>query len=96
LNYHFSFSVVTNEKSAEKSADKGTEKAAGKVSEDKPVDKNVLVPAQEINLTRDFRFDPNNVLATAEEEEKVQQDLVKFAVRQMLRRIQSHLKQPSQ
>ena len=98
LNYHFKFSVVAIEKNSEKSTEKNSDKSTVKAkdSDDKPVDNNVLVPAQEINLTRDFRFDPNNVLATAAEEEKVQQDLVKFAVRQMLRRIQTHLKQPNQ
>jgi len=98
LNYLFSFSVISNSPAVttnEQAAGKVSNSTAGEQSEsasEKPADNNILVPTQEINLTRDFRFDPNNVLATAEEEKKVRQDLVKFAVRQMLRRIQAHFK----
>ena len=96
LNYLLSFSVIAASVSANEEA---TETVSDSVVGDQPesaskktADKKILVPTQKIKLTRDFRFDPNNVLATAEEEKKVQQGLVKFAVRQMLRRIQSQLK----
>lgn len=55
----------------------------------------VLVPNQKIELTRDFRFDPNNVLAKDAEEAQIRADLIDFAVRQLIRRISATLKQKS-
>jgi LPS-assembly lipoprotein len=54
-----------------------------------------LVPNQKIELTRDFRFDPNNVLAKDAEEAQIRTDLIGFAVRQLMRRINTTLKQKS-
>ncbi len=88
LNYRFSFSVTANN-----SAGVESESNPGNAAEKSP-DQTVLVPFQQIKLTRDFRFDPNNVLATGAVEKQLQSELVRFAVRQMLRRIQSHLNQP--
>jgi len=52
-----------------------------------------LVPAQTITMVRDYTFDPNNVLAKGNEEAQLRQDMIGFAVRQMLRRIDSALGQ---
>lgn len=46
-----------------------------------------LVPGQKIQLLRDFRFDPNNVLAKDAEETQIKTEMIDFAVRQMMRRI---------
>ena len=51
-----------------------------------------IVPEQKIELSRDFRFDPDNVLAKDAEEAQIRKDMISFAVRQMMRRIDSHLK----
>lgn len=51
-----------------------------------------IVALQQINLTRDYRFDPDNVLAKDAEETQIRLDMVKFSVRQMMRRVQSQLK----
>ena len=58
----------------------------------KKADGEVIVPQQKIDLSRDFRFDPNNVLAKDAEEVQIRKDMISFAVRQMMRRIDSHLK----
>ena len=55
----------------------------------------ILVPSQQISLARDFRFDPDNVLATDAQEKQKRLELVKFSVQQVLRRIQSILKSPA-
>lgn len=55
-------------------------------------DGELIVPRQKIDLTRDYRFDPNNVLAKDAEEAQIRKEMVSFAVRQMMRRIDSHLK----
>jgi len=52
----------------------------------------ILVPSQKIELNRDFRFDPNNVLAKDAEEKQIRSDMINFAVRQMMRRIDAILK----
>ena len=58
----------------------------------KKPDGEVLVPPQKIDLARDFRFDPDNVLAKDAEEAQIRKDMTSFAVRQMMRRIESHFK----
>lgn len=80
LDYRFTFSVHTNEVKQENTTDKSVS------------DKKILVPAQQINLTRDFRFDPNNILATDAQERQIRLEMVRFAVQQVIRRIRSHLK----
>jgi LPS-assembly lipoprotein len=82
LNYQFTFSVVENNKGQ-----------SG--NQDQSVNNRILVPPQKINFTRDFRFDPNNVLATDAEEKQIRLEMVRFAVRQMMRRIRSSLKYSS-
>lgn len=52
----------------------------------------VLVPNQKIELNRDYRFDPNNVLAKDAEEAQIRTDMIIFAVRQLMRRIDASLK----
>lgn len=82
LNYRFSFSVHTNQSGSRQES----------VS-DKSINENtILIPSQQISLARDFRFDPDNVLATDAQEKQKRLELVKFSVQQVLRRIQSILK----
>jgi len=52
----------------------------------------VIVKNQRILLTRDYKFDPDNVLAKDAEETQIRTDMVKFSVRQMMRRVDSQLK----
>lgn len=52
-----------------------------------------LVPSQKIELNRDFRFDPNAVLAKDTEEKQIRADMTRFAVNLMLRRIDASLRQ---
>ena len=55
----------------------------------------LLVPSQKITLTRDYRFDPNNVLAKDAEEAQIRKDMIEFSVRQLMRRIDANLKRKS-
>ncbi len=55
----------------------------------------VLVPTQPVNLLRDYKFDPDNVLAKDTEEVQLRKALVIAAVQQMMRRIDAGLKHPS-
>lgn len=48
----------------------------------------------EVVLLRDYRFDPNNVLASGVQEEMLQTEMRRYAVRQILRRLQSSLRSP--
>lgn len=52
-----------------------------------------LMPNQKIELNRDFRFDPNAVLAKDAEEKQIRADMVRFAVQQLIRRVDAALKQ---
>ena len=58
----------------------------------KSADGEVIVPNQPISVTRDYQFDPNNILAKDAEEAQIRADMVKFSVRQMMRRVNSQLK----
>ncbi len=58
----------------------------------KSSDGEEIVPNQAISVTRDYQFDPNNVLAKDAEEAQIRADMVKFSVRQMMRRVNSQLK----
>ncbi len=60
-----------------------------KISE---ADGSVIIKNQEISLIRDFQFDPNNVLATDAQEAQIRTNMVKFSVRQMMRRVDSQIK----
>ena len=80
LIYRFVFTVTTrNDKQ-----DKGADSTAN--------NQTILVPSQRISITRDFRFDPNNILATDAQEKQIRVEMVRFSVQQVLRRIQSHFK----
>lgn len=57
----------------------------------KPLHTKVLVPSQKIYLNRDFRFDPNNVLATEALERQVRLEMTRLSVQQMMRRIRAYL-----
>lgn len=54
-----------------------------------------LVPQQKIDLTRDYRFDPNNVLAKDTEESEIRTEMIRFSVSQAMRRINAILKSKS-
>lgn len=54
-----------------------------------------LVPSQQIELNRDYRFDPNNVLAKDAEEAQIRKEMISFSVRQLMRRVEASLKQKS-
>lgn len=54
----------------------------------------VLVPRQTVNQLRDYKFDPDNVLAKDTEEALLRKSLVTFAVSQIMRRIDAGLKHP--
>jgi len=56
------------------------------------VDNELIIPNQSVSVTRDYKFDPNNVLAKDAEEKQIRTDMIKFSVRQMMRRIDSQLK----
>jgi outer membrane lipopolysaccharide assembly protein LptE/RlpB len=42
-----------------------------------------------VTLLRDYRFDPDNVLASGSQEAALQNEMRRYAVRQILRRLQS-------
>ncbi len=52
-------------------------------------DGSVLAGRDEVSLLRDYRYDPENVLASVTQEEVLQNEMRRFAVRQILRRLQS-------
>lgn len=54
-----------------------------------------LVPTQKIEFTRDYRFDPDNVLAIETEEARIRSEMVRFSVVQAMRRINAILKSKS-
>lgn len=51
-----------------------------------------LVPNQKVKSKREYRFDPNNVLASDSEVKRLQKDMIRFSVQQMLRRINASLR----
>jgi LPS-assembly lipoprotein len=51
-----------------------------------------LIPLQKIELTRDYRFDPGNVLAKDTEEAQLRNEMIRFSVSQAMRRINAMLK----
>lgn len=51
-----------------------------------------LVEEQTVNTVRELSFDPDNVLSTSDEEQRLRKDMVQFGVRQMLVRINISLK----
>lgn len=53
--------------------------------------KNVMVDTQKIEVIRDYRFNPNSVLAMDTEEAKIRSDMIKFAVNQLIRRVNATL-----
>lgn len=50
-----------------------------------------LIPEQVVTSKREYSFDPANVLATGGEVERLQQDMVRINVQQMMRRINAGL-----
>jgi len=57
----------------------------------------IVHPAATVGVTRDYAFDPNNVLGKAQEESLLRDDMRKQAVNQMLRRLArgTHLEHPT-
>ena len=55
-----------------------------------------LVPMQKIEFTRDYRFDPDNVLAKETEEAQIRSEMIQFSVKQAMRRINAILKSKSE
>ncbi len=55
----------------------------------KTPDGHRLTPPRSVSLQREYTFDPNNVLATGNEEGVLRQDMIGLAVRQMLRQLQT-------
>jgi len=60
---------------------------------DDPDGTNRVVP-QSINLRRQYRYDPNQTLAKADEESRLLREMREDAVRQMLRRLKAGLDNP--
>jgi LPS-assembly lipoprotein len=59
-------------------------------------DNEELIPLQKIELTRDYRFDPGNVLAKDTEEAQLRSEMVRFSVSQAMRRINAMLQNKPQ
>ena len=55
-----------------------------------------LIPLQKIELTRDYRFDPGNVLAKDTEETQLRNEMIRFSVSQAMRRINAMLRNKPQ
>lgn len=56
--------------------------------------KQTLLPAQTVYQLRDYKFDPDNVLATDTEETILRKALIAAATQQILRRIEAGLRNP--
>lgn len=59
----------------------------------KDTDGKILVPLQHIQINRDFRFDPNAVLAKDNEEQQIRSDMIRRGVHQLIRRVDASMKQ---
>lgn len=59
----------------------------------KTAEGKILIPLQSIQINRDFRFDPNAVLAKDSEEQQIRKEMVRRGVHQLIRRIDASLKQ---
>jgi LPS-assembly lipoprotein len=55
----------------------------------------VIADRQELQLLRDYSFDPDNVLGSGGQEALLQTELRRYAARQILRRVQSLARQPA-
>lgn len=53
------------------------------------------LPIQTIKLLREYSYDPNLILAMVSEEQRLQQDMLRQAVDQLLRRLSFSLAQPA-
>jgi len=51
----------------------------------------ILVPSQGLEVARDFRFDPDAVLAKDTEEKQLRKEMIDLAVRQLVRRVDAIL-----
>lgn len=57
-------------------------------------DGEILAKRDEVSMLRDYRFDPDNVLASGAQEAMLQTEMRRYAVRQLLRRLQSLTRSP--
>lgn len=57
-------------------------------------DGKILAMRDEVIQLRDYRFDPDNILASGGQEEILQIEMRRSAVRQLLRRLQSLIRNP--
>ncbi|MEJ2439063.1 MAG: LPS assembly lipoprotein LptE [Gammaproteobacteria bacterium] len=53
----------------------------------------ILVPRQQIRISRDFRFDPNAVLAKDSEEQQIRTEMIRQSVRLLMRRVDATMQQ---
>lgn len=53
----------------------------------------ILVPLQSIQINRDFRFDPNAVLAKDSEEQQIRSEMIRRGVHQLIRRVDAAMTQ---
>lgn len=83
LIYSFRFSVAVKSETVEVATEND--------GSAKPLHSKILVPPQKMYLQRDYRFDPNNVLATEALERQVRLEMIRFSVQQMMRRIRAYL-----
>lgn len=58
-------------------------------------DGKILAEPEEVSQLRDYRFDPDNVLASGDQEEILQTEMRRYTVRQILRRLQSTIARTS-
>lgn len=57
-------------------------------------DGEMLARQDEVSLLRDYRFDPDNVLASGDQEAILQTEMRRYAVRQILNRLQRIARSP--
>lgn len=55
----------------------------------------ILADNERLSVVRDYSFDPDNVLAKGDEEAALRREMNRFAVSQMMRRLQSLARQPA-
>jgi LPS-assembly lipoprotein len=55
----------------------------------------VIADKDKVTVSRDFSFDPDNVLAKSEEEVSLRREMLRQAVQQMMRRLSALARQPA-
>lgn len=54
-----------------------------------------IADREQVSVVRDYSFDPNNVLAKDQEEAALRGEMMRYAVSQMMRRLQALTRQPA-